>query len=115
MVDTYSMNTGQLSTGVVTGKPLSLGGSLGRVEATGRGVFTVGVEAARELNLDLKDARIVVQGCGNVGGIAALLFQQAGAKVIAMQDHFGSIYAENGLDVAMILKNNDPKSGIVAL
>lgn len=103
MMDTYAMKTGRLATGVVTGKPISLGGSLGRVEATGRGCFTVGVEAAREIGLDLVGARVVVQGCGNVGGIAALLFHQAGAKVIAMQDHTGSIYAENGLDVPAVL------------
>ena len=66
MMDTYAMKTGHLATGVVTGKPISLGGSLGRVEATGRGVFTVGVEAARELGLDLTGARVIVQGCGNL-------------------------------------------------
>ncbi|AQS51439.1 glutamate dehydrogenase [Paenalcaligenes hominis] len=112
MMDTYAMKTGHLATGVVTGKPISLGGSLGRVEATGRGVFTVGVEAARELGLDLTGARVVVQGCGNVGGIAALLFHEAGAKVIALQDHTASIYAENGLDVPTILANNNPKIGL---
>lgn len=113
MMDTYAMKTGHLATGVVTGKPISLGGSLGRVEATGRGVFTVGVEAARELGLDLTGARVIVQGCGNVGGIAALLFHEAGAKVIALQDHSASIYAENGLDVPTILANNNPKTGLV--
>ncbi|MEZ2722087.1 Glu/Leu/Phe/Val dehydrogenase [Paenalcaligenes hominis] len=113
MMDTYAMKTGHLATGVVTGKPISLGGSLGRVEATGRGVFTVGVEAARELGLDLTGARVIVQGCGNVGGIAALLFHEAGAKVIALQDHSASIYAENGLDVPTILANNNPKIGLV--
>ncbi|GGE65402.1 MAG TPA: Glu/Leu/Phe/Val dehydrogenase [Paenalcaligenes hominis] len=113
MMDTYAMKTGHLATGVVTGKPISLGGSLGRVEATGRGVFTVGVEAARELGLDLTGARVVVQGCGNVGGIAALLFHEAGAKVIALQDHTASIYAENGLDVPTILASNNPKVGLV--
>lgn len=112
MMDTYAMKTGHLATGVVTGKPISLGGSLGRVEATGRGVFTVGVEAARELGLDLTGARVVVQGCGNVGGIAALLFHEAGAKVIALQDHTTSLYAENGLDVPTILANNNPKVGL---
>lgn len=113
MMDTYAMKTGHLATGVVTGKPISLGGSLGRVEATGRGVFTVGVEAARELGLDLTGARVVVQGCGNVGGIAALLFHEAGAKVIALQDHTASIYAENGLDVPTILASNNSKVGLV--
>ena len=114
MLDTYAMTTGHLATGVVTGKPLSLGGSLGRVEATGRGVFTVGVEAARDAGIDLKGARVVVQGCGNVGGIAAKLFQEAGAKVIAMQDHTGSIYNENGIDVSALLGSYDQKEGITS-
>lgn len=114
MVDTYAMNTGQLATGVVTGKPLSLGGSLGRVEATGRGVFTVGVEAARDAGIDLNGARVVVQGCGNVGGIAAKLFHEAGAKVIAMQDHSGTIYNASGLDVPALLGSYEPRQGIVS-
>lgn len=114
MVDTYAMNTGQLATGVVTGKPLSLGGSLGRVEATGRGVFTVGVEAARDAGIDLNGARVVVQGCGNVGGIAAKLFHEAGAKVIAMQDHSGTIYNASGLDVPALLGSYEPQQGIVS-
>lgn len=114
MVDTYAMNTGQLATGVVTGKPLSLGGSLGRVEATGRGVFTVGVEAARDAGIDLNGARVVVQGCGNVGGIAAKLFHEAGAKVIAMQDHSATIYNASGLDVPALLGSYEPQQGIVS-
>lgn len=114
MVDAYATSTGRLATGVVTGKPLALGGSLGRVEATGRGVFTVGVEAAREAGLDLKGARVVVQGCGNVGGIAAKLFQEAGAHVIALQDHSGTIYNAQGLDVCSLLGSYTPKDGIVS-
>lgn len=114
MVDTYSMNTGQLSTGVVTGKPLSLGGSLGRVEATGRGVFTVGVEAAKDAGLDLQGARVIVQGCGNVGGIAAKLFHEAGAKVIALQDHTATLYQDQGLDIPTILSQYHPKDGLAA-
>src|SRR6478735_3485525 len=77
MMDTYSMNVGGTATGVVTGKPLHLGGSLGRVKATGRGVFVTGREAARRLGLDLEGVRIAVQGMGNVGGSAAELFVQA--------------------------------------
>ncbi len=78
MMDTYSMNSGSTATGVVTGKPVDLGGSLGRREATGRGVFTVGVEAANHIGLEIKGARIAVQGFGNVGGIAGKLFAEAG-------------------------------------
>jgi len=103
MMDTYSMNEGATATGVVTGKPVELGGSLGRREATGRGVFTVGVEAAAHIGLDISQARVAVQGFGNVGGIAAKLFAQAGARVVAVQDHGGSIYLESGLDVPALL------------
>jgi glutamate dehydrogenase (NAD(P)+) len=103
MMDTYSMNEGATSTGVVTGKPVDLGGSLGRREATGRGVYTVGVEAARHIGMDISQSRLAVQGFGNVGGIAAKLFAQAGARVVAVQDHGGTIYQESGLDVPSLL------------
>jgi glutamate dehydrogenase (NAD(P)+) len=103
MMDTYSMNEGATATGVVTGKPVDLGGSLGRREATGRGVYTVGVEAAQHIGLDISQARLAVQGFGNVGGIAAKLFAQAGARVVAVQDHGGTIYQESGLDVPALL------------
>lgn len=105
MMDTYSMNVGTTATGVVTGKPLDLGGSLGRVEATGRGVYTVGVEAARKTGLSLSNARVAVQGFGNVGSTAARLFQQAGAKIVAVQDYMGSIYCERGIDVDQLLQH----------
>ncbi|ARV18120.1 MULTISPECIES: Glu/Leu/Phe/Val family dehydrogenase [Comamonadaceae] len=103
MMDTYSMNEGATATGVVTGKPIDLGGSLGRREATGRGVYTVGVEAARHLGMDISTARVAVQGFGNVGGIAAKLFAQAGAKVVVVQDHGGTVYREAGIDVPALL------------
>jgi glutamate dehydrogenase (NAD(P)+) len=103
MMDTYSMNEGATATGVVTGKPIDLGGSLGRREATGRGVFTVGVEAAKRIGMDISQARVAVQGFGNVGGIAGKLFAQAGARVVAVQDHGGTIYREAGLDVPALL------------
>ena len=103
MMDTYSMNEGATATGVVTGKPIDLGGSLGRRDATGRGVFTVGVEAARHIGLDIATARVAVQGFGNVGGVAARLFAQAGARVVAVQDHGGTIFREAGLDVPSLL------------
>jgi glutamate dehydrogenase (NAD(P)+) len=88
---------------VVTGKPVDLGGSLGRREATGRGVFTVGVEAARRIGMDVSTARVAVQGFGNVGGVAGKLFSEAGARVVAVQDHGGTIYREAGLDVPALL------------
>jgi len=99
MMDTYSMNEGATATGVVTGKPIDLGGSLGRRDATGRGVFTVGVEAARRIGLEVAGARVAVQGFGNVGGVAARLFAEAGARVVAVQDHGGALYREAGIDV----------------
>ncbi|HJW53917.1 MAG TPA: Glu/Leu/Phe/Val dehydrogenase [Burkholderiaceae bacterium] len=102
MMDTYSMNQGSTASGVVTGKPISLGGSLGRRDATGRGVFVVGCEAADKRGLDIKNARIAVQGFGNVGGVAARLFAEAGAKVVAVQDHAGVVVCPSGLDVAAL-------------
>lgn len=105
MMDTYSMNEGATATGVVTGKPVDLGGSLGRREATGRGVYTVGVEAARHIGLDISKSKVAVQGFGNVGGIAAKLFAQAGAKIVAVQDHGGTIFKGSGLDVLLLLEH----------
>jgi len=102
MMDTYSINSGATATGVVTGKPIHLGGSLGRVKATGRGVFVTGSEAARRLDLDLRGARVAVQGFGNVGSVAAELFAEAGARIVAVQDHAGTVLNSNGLDVARL-------------
>ena len=112
MMDTYSMNEGSTATGVVTGKPISLGGSLGRVEATGRGVFVVGTAAARDHGIPIQGARVCVQGFGNVGGTAARLFSDAGAKVIAVQDHTGTVHNANGLDVQRLLKHVEETVGV---
>ena len=112
MMDTYSMNTGATATGVVTGKPVDLGGSLGRVEATGRGVFTVGVEAAKLSGLALQGARVAVQGFGNVGGTAGKLFADAGAVVVAVQDHTGTIFNAKGLDVPALLAHVANTGGV---
>ncbi len=103
MMDTYSMNEGATATGVVTGKPVDLGGSLGRRDATGRGVFTVGVEAAKHTGMEISGARVAVQGFGNVGGVAGRLFAEAGARVVAVQDHGGTIFKPAGLDVPALL------------
>lgn len=105
MMDTYSMNSGATSTGVVTGKPVALGGSLGRLEATGRGVFTVGAEAIKELGLNMHGLRVAIQGLGNVGGVSARLFSEAGAKVVAVQDHRTSLYQENGINISGLLEH----------
>jgi glutamate dehydrogenase (NAD(P)+) len=112
MMDTYSMNQGQTATGVVTGKPITLGGSLGRREATGRGVFVVGCEAARRIGFSVEGARIAVQGFGNVGGIAARLFQEAGAKVVAVQDHTGTLYKSTGIDAVALLEHVAQHGGV---
>ncbi|MCE1251657.1 Glu/Leu/Phe/Val dehydrogenase [Acidovorax sp. HDW3] len=112
MMDTYSMNTGATATGVVTGKPVDIGGSLGRVEATGRGVFTVGVEAAKLTGLTIAGARVAVQGFGNVGGTAGKLFAEAGAKVVAVQDHTGTIHNDRGLDVPALLEHVRKTGGV---
>ena len=112
MMDTYSMNSGATATGVVTGKPISLGGSLGRVDATGRGVFVVGCEAARDQNVPVAGARVIVQGFGNVGGTAARLFSEAGAKIIAVQDHTGTIHNPKGLDVPALLAHVASHGGV---
>jgi glutamate dehydrogenase (NAD(P)+) len=82
MMDTYSMGEGRTVTGVVTGKPLALGGSLGRQDATGRGVFVTAREAAKRMDMSVIGARVIVQGFGNVGEATARIFAQAGAKVI---------------------------------
>ncbi len=103
MMDTYSINEGATATGVVTGKPLTLGGSLGRREATGRGVFTVGEDVAQRIGLSLKDARVAVQGLGNVGGVAAKLFAEAGCRIVAVQDFSETAYNEAGLDIDALL------------
>ena len=112
MMDTYCMNTGSNATGVVTGKPVHLGGSLGRVKATGRGVFVTGREAARRLNLELDNARVAVQGFGNVGSAAAELFGQAGGKLVAVQDHTGTIFNDNGFDMADLMAHVKTTGGV---
>ena len=112
MMDTYSMNTGSTATGVVTGKPIPLGGSLGRVKATGRGVFVIAREAARRQSVPLQGARVAVQGFGNVGSVAAELFATHGAKVVAVQDHTGTVFNPNGLEVAALVLERQAKGGI---
>ena len=103
MMDTYSMNVGRTATGVVTGKPVSLGGSLGRADATGRGVFVTGAEAMKKLGMPLEGARIAVQGFGNVGEAAARIFHQHGAKIVAIQDVTGTIHSAAGIDPSKAL------------
>ncbi len=104
MMDTYSMHKGHSIPAVVTGKPLAVGGSAGRNEATGRGVQFVTREAARTISLDLNGARTVVQGFGNVGSISAKLLHQDGCKVIAVSDVYGALYNKSGLDIPTLIR-----------
>jgi glutamate dehydrogenase (NAD(P)+) len=104
IMDTYSQQVGYAVPGVVTGKPLSLGGSLGRDEATGRGVFYVTLEALRHLKLSIENATVAIQGFGNVGSHTALIMQQAGAKIIAVSDVSGGIYNTKGLDIPELIR-----------
>lgn len=99
IMDTYSMAAGYTVPGVVTGKPLELGGSEGRVEATGRGVIVSAVEACHTNNMSFEGAKVVVQGFGNVGSVAARLAENQGAKVIAVSDTSGAIFNPNGLPI----------------
>jgi len=103
VMDTYSMHVGHTSTAVVTGKPIEMGGSLGRREATGRGVMIVTREAAKHLGFDIKGARVAVQGFGNVGSVSADLLSKIGAKIVAVTDWKGGVYNGNGLDVTKML------------
>jgi glutamate dehydrogenase (NAD(P)+) len=103
VMDTYSMHVGQATTAVVTGKPLEMGGSLGRREATGRGVMIVTREAAKHLEMDLKTCRVAVQGFGNVGSISAELLAREGAKIVAVTDHVGGVHNPQGLDIQALL------------
>lgn len=104
IMDTYSQQVGYAVPGVVTGKPLSLGGSLGREEATGRGVVYVTLEALRHLQLSIENATVAVQGFGNVGSHTALIMQQEGARVVAVSDVSGGIYNAKGLDVPELIR-----------
>src|SRR5512138_3705756 len=101
--DTDRRHVGHTETAVVTGKPVEMGGSLGRREATGRGVMIVTREAAKHLGLDIKGATVAVQGFGNVGSVSADLLAGIGAKIVAVSDWKGGVYNANGLDVAAML------------
>jgi glutamate dehydrogenase (NAD(P)+) len=113
MMDTYAMNEGTNATGVVTGKPVDMGGSLGRREATGRGVFTVGQEAARHIGMTINQARVAIQGFGNVGSVSAKLFALAGAHVVAVQDDKHTIYCEAGLNIPVLLDHMARQGALV--
>ncbi|MDO8794571.1 MAG: Glu/Leu/Phe/Val dehydrogenase [Vicinamibacterales bacterium] len=103
IMDTYSMHVGHTETAVVTGKPLEMGGSLGRREATGRGVTIVARESAKHVGFDIRGARVSVQGFGNVGSVSATLLAELGAEVVAVTDWKGGVYNPKGLDIDKLL------------
>jgi len=110
MMDTFSQQVGYAVPGVVTGKPLAIGGSLGREDATGRGVVDVISEALQRLNLKMAEATVVVQGFGNVGMHTARIVHQAGAKVLAVSDAKGGIYNSGGLDIPTLISRYNSKT-----
>jgi glutamate dehydrogenase (NAD(P)+) len=112
IMDTYSMQVGYSVPGVVTGKPIVIGGSLGRREATGRGVVYCVQEACSLRKIPLQGARLVVQGFGNVGSVTAALMHELGARVIAVSDVQGGIYHTRGLDIPKLLKHQEEKQTI---
>ena len=105
VMDTYSMHVGHTTTSVVTGKPVELGGSLGRREATGRGVMIATRESAKHVGFNIKGATVAVQGFGNVGSVSAdLLARETGATIVAVTDWKGGVYNKQGLDIAKLLE-----------
>src|SRR5438552_3590226 len=113
MMDTYSMHRGYSVPGVVTGKPVSIGGSEGRQEATGRGVVYAVQEAAKVIDLDLQGARVVVQGFGNAGDAAARFIDELGAKVIAVSDSRGGVFNGDGLDLSLVTRHKQETGSVV--
>ncbi|MBI1331249.1 MAG: Glu/Leu/Phe/Val dehydrogenase [Armatimonadetes bacterium] len=111
IMDTFSMQKGYTVPGVVTGKPVDLGGSLGRVEATGRGVIVAAEEAAKSLGMNFNGARVVVQGFGNVGSTAAKIAAQNGATVVGISDALGGIYNPKGLPVEDLINRYAGREG----
>jgi glutamate dehydrogenase (NAD(P)+) len=113
LMDTYSMHHGYSIPGVVTGKPIILGGSEGRNEATGRGCVYAIQDCAPALGIDLQDSAIVVQGFGNAGSVAARLLYEAGAKVVGVSDSAGGIHNPNGLDIPAVMHHKANTGSVV--
>jgi glutamate dehydrogenase (NAD(P)+) len=112
IMDTYSMHMRHTTTAVVTGKPLNLGGSRGRPEATGRGCMIVTEQALRRFGLDPAHTRVVIQGFGNVGGMAAKLMSRAGFKIVCVIEYDGAVHNPNGLDIPALFKHRDETGSI---
>jgi glutamate dehydrogenase (NAD(P)+) len=112
IMDTYSMHARHTVTAVVTGKPMALGGSRGRPEATGRGCMMVTLKALARLNLKPAQARVVVQGFGNVGGMASKLMSKVGFKIVAIVEYDGAVYNRKGLDIAALQQHRKETGSI---
>jgi glutamate dehydrogenase (NAD(P)+) len=112
IMDTYSMHKRQTCTAVVTGKPLDLGGSRGRTEATGRGCMIVTMQALRRFGLDPAHTRVVVQGFGNVGGMAAKLMARSGFKIVCIIEYDSAVYNPHGLDIEALMKHRHDTGSI---
>lgn len=112
IMDTYSMRMGSANTAVVTGKPMELGGSLGRQEATGRGCMMVTLEALKRFGMKPEDTKVVIQGFGNVGGMAARLMAARGFRIIAIVEYDGAVYNANGLDIEALMAHRKETGSI---
>lgn len=112
IMDTYSMHQRHTVTAVVTGKPLELGGSRGRLEATGRGCMFVTQQALKLLSLDISRTRVVIQGFGNVGGMAARLMSREGFKVVAIIEYDGAVYNPHGLNIDELMAHREETGSI---
>lgn len=113
IMDTYSMHEGYSVPAVVTGKPISIGGSLGRFEATGRGVMITACEACKHLDIPLEDATVVVQGYGNVGSVSAYLMHDQGCKIVGASDSRGGIYKPDGFDPRDVLRHKKETGSVI--
>jgi glutamate dehydrogenase (NAD(P)+) len=113
IMDTYAMHVRHATTAVVTGKPMELGGSRGRTEATGRGCMIVTLEALKRFGLRPEDTRVVIQGFGNVGGMAARLMAARGFRIVSIVEYNGALYNENGLDIPALMLHRKETGSIV--
>jgi glutamate dehydrogenase (NAD(P)+) len=113
IMDTYSMNKGYSVLGVVTGKPVDVGGSLGRLQATGRGCMIYTLLAAKHLGVNIEGSTVAVQGFGNVGGNAARMLAEKGCKIVAVSDVMGGVYNPGGLDIDELLKHTEKTGSVI--
>ncbi|MFQ5608009.1 MAG: Glu/Leu/Phe/Val dehydrogenase, partial [Candidatus Zixiibacteriota bacterium] len=113
VMDTYSMHKGYTASSIVTGKPEEIGGSKGRLEATGRGVMIAVREACKNLGIDITKAKVAVQGFGNVGSVAARLISELGSKVTHISDQYGGVCNKQGIDVPALIKHVEKTGKVV--